>query len=102
MAKEKKEKDPNIVRRGDIIKNAADRTGQTQELLSKVLNGFLSAISENVRDGKTVILDNFGKFELRTVKEHVVTLPNKEKMTVPEHKAVKFKAYNKFLLYFMK
>lgn len=88
----------------ELLLKAKERSGLSQEVLRQSLHALLGAISEIMDDGKGVILDNFGSFELRTVREHTVTPPppNNTPIVVPEHQVVRFKAYKNFLVYHMK
>ena len=88
----------------DILRKAKERSGLSQEVLRQSLHALLGAISEVMDNGNNVALDNFGSFELRTVKEHTVTPPppNNTPVVVPEHQAVKFRPYKNLLFYHMK
>ena len=88
----------------DILRKAKERSGLSQEVLRQSLRALLGAISEVMDNGNNVALDNFGSFELRTVKEHTVTPPppNNTPVVVPEHQAVKFRPYKNLLFYHMK
>ncbi|WP_077195376.1 HU family DNA-binding protein [Prevotella ihumii] len=88
----------------ELLQKAKERSGLSKEVLRQSLHALLGAISEVMDDGKSVVLDNFGSFDLRTVKEHTVTPPppNNTPVLVPEHQVVRFKAYKNFLIYHMK
>ena len=88
----------------DILRKAKERSGLSQEILRQSLRALLGAISEVMDDGNNIALDNFGSFELRTVKEHIVTPPppNNTPIVVPEHQVVRFRAYKNILIYHMK
>lgn len=88
----------------ELLQKAKERSGLSKEVLRQSLHALLGAISEVMDDGKGVVLDNFGSFDLRTVKEHTVTPPppNNIPVVVPEHRAVRFKPYKNFLIYHMK
>lgn len=59
----------------ELLQKAKERSGLSKEVLRQSLHALLGAISEVMDDGKSVVLDNFGSFDLRTVKEHTVTPP---------------------------
>jgi nucleoid DNA-binding protein len=88
----------------ELLRKAKERSGLSQEVLRQSLHALLGAISEVMDDGKGVVLDNFGSFDLRTVKEHTVTPPppNNTPTVVPEHQVVRFKPYKNILIYHMK
>lgn len=63
----------------------------------KFVNGLLAVIQDELVLGNEVKIDDFGRFYLHTVKEHVGVNPSTgEKITIPEHRVVKFKPYKKF------
>ena len=80
------------------------RSGLSLETLRQSLRALLGAASEVIDDGHGVVLDGFGSFSLRTVKERTVTPPppNNTPIMVPEHQVVRFKPYKNILLYHMK
>ena len=88
----------------DLVRKAKERSGLSQEVLRQSLRALLGAISEVMDDGCNVALDNFGNFELRTVKERTVTPPppNNTPMVGPEHQVVRFRPYKNILIYHMK
>lgn len=88
----------------DLLQKAKDRSGLSKEILRKSLHALLGAISESMDNGKGIVLDNFGSFNLRTVKEHTVTPPppNNVPVIVPEHQVVRFKPYKNILCYHIK
>ncbi len=94
----------NQVSLNELLRKAKERSGLSQEVLRQSLHALLGAISEVMDDGKGVVLDNFGSFELRTIKERTMTPPppNNTPIVVPEHQVVRFKAYKNFLIYHMK
>ncbi len=64
----------NQVSLNELLRKAKERSGLSQEVLRQSLHALLGAISEVMDDGKGVVLDNFGSFELRTIKERTITL----------------------------
>lgn len=94
----------NQVSLNELLRKAKERSDLSQEVLRQSLHALLGAISEVMDDGKGVVLDNFGSFELRTIKQRTITPPppNKTPIVVPEHQVVRFKAYKNFLIYHMK
>ena len=88
----------------DLVRKAKERSGLSQEVLRQSLRALLGAISEVMDNGNNVALDNFGSFELRTVKERTVTPPppNNTPVVVPKHQVVRFRPYKNLLIYHMK
>ena len=78
----------------ELLQKAKERSGLSKEVLRQSLHSLLGVISEALDDGKCIVLDNFGSFDLRTVKEHTVV--------VPEHQVVRFKPYKNILCYHIK
>lgn len=97
-------KTKNVVRNRQLLKQAKDRSGLPLETLDKSLQAILSVISENVKEGNEVNLDNFGRFKSSVIKEHTSTMGfrNNEEIVVPEHTIVRFKAFKQFMYYFMR
>lgn len=88
----------------ELLQKAKERSGLSKEVLRQSLHSLLGVISEALDDGKCIVLDNFGSFDLRTVKEHTVTPPppNNKPVVVPEHQVVRFKSYKNILCYHIK
>lgn len=93
-----------VISSKELLRMAKGRSGLSQDILRESLHALLGAISESMDDGNSVVLDNFGSFDLRTVKEHTVTPPppNNIPVVVPEHKVVRFRPYKNILIYHMK
>lgn len=93
-----------VISSKELLRMAKGRSGLSQEILRESLHALLGAISESMDDGNSVVLDNFGSFNLRTVKEHTVTPPppNNIPVVVPEHQVVRFRPYKNILIYHMK
>lgn len=94
----------NVVRNRRLLKQAKERSGLSLETLEKSLQAILSVISENIKEGNEVKLDNFGRFKSSVVKEHtaIMGFRNNEEVIVPEQIVVRFKAYKQFMYYFMR
>lgn len=85
----------------DLVRLSKERCSVTTNDISLSLRAVLASISKSVSDGKSVIIPGFGKFEQRMVKEHEVTLPSGKRITIKEHKTVRFRPYKGFTLYYM-
>lgn len=94
----------NVVSNSQLLRQAKDRSGLSLETLGKSLHAILSVISENVKEGKEVRLDNFGRFKASVVKEHTVTMGfrGNEEIVVPEQNIIRFKAFKQFMYYYLR
>jgi integration host factor subunit beta len=50
----------------DLVEAVNKKTGYEKVIIKACIDGFLSALKEDLQDGKTVELRGFGVFELRT------------------------------------
>ena len=50
----------------ELLQKAKERSGLSKEVLRQSLHSLLGVISEALDDGKCIVLDNFGSFDLRT------------------------------------
>lgn len=68
--------------------------GYTKAQAEAALQSTLDAITTALSDGEQVNINNFGTFATITIPQHDVRSPaTGEMITVPEHVAVKFRAY---------
>ncbi len=77
----------------EIITKVAEDAGLTKKQASVAIDAFLGAIEESLKQGDSVLLTGFGKFEVRTRSSREGINPRtKEKITLPESKYPAFKA----------
>ena len=60
----------------------------------------MSIISETVKNGDVVVLDDFGKFYLKKISKKTVKKANSdEQVIVPEHTKVSFTPYRNIMIF---
>jgi len=99
MAKEKKETKAKKerpeganLRKKDVIKEIATRTEFGQKEIKEVLNTYHAVIKETILSGQNFTLSGVGSLQIRQRQARQGFNPiTKEKIQIPERKAVKFK-----------
>ena len=99
---ENNENQKKVITQNDLVKGARLRSGLSYRDIRNAFHAILKVISKNLDDGNVVAITDFGKFEVKTVKERTKRLFDKGMITVPEHEVVRFKAYKGINSYFMK
>lgn len=80
-----------------IVKQVANKLDFTQKDVGDVIDSFLEAIIESLKQGIGVGLTGFGKFEVVTRESRKSRNPRTgEDIIVPERKAPKFRPSNQF------
>ncbi len=73
-----------IMNKEQLVKAIAAQTGQSQSVITKILNAMTETIVETVADGDKVTLIGFGSFEPRPRKERNGKNPQTgEPLTIP-------------------
>ena len=68
----------------DFIAELSRRMGFTQDDTQRVMRTTIDAMSQNLQNGDTVLLPNFGTFEVKKRMERVVVNPStRKRMLVP-------------------
>jgi len=77
----------------DLVTKLSNQTGLTQQQVLKVLQGTLDEISKSLIAGNTVMMRNFGTFEIKETKAKVGRNPKEpsKDVIIPARKIVKFK-----------
>ncbi len=76
----------------DFIAELSRRMGFTQDDTQKVMRTAIDAMSESLQNGDTVLLPNFGTFEVKKRMERVVVNPStRKRMLVPPKLVLGFK-----------
>ena len=76
----------------EFIATLAEKTGTSKKAAGENLNAVLNVITDTLKTGEDVAIAGFGKFYVADVAEKEARNPQTgEKMTVPAHKAPKFK-----------
>ena len=78
----------------DLVVRISDKTGMVQQQVFEIVQLTLNAIADEVAQGRTVELRNFGVFEVKIRKARVGRNPNKPgtDVPIPQRAVVKFKA----------
>lgn len=86
-----------------IIKTAALNADLTVKEEQKAVEAFLCAVSDILKDGREVLLHDFGKFYVRKCAERQVRNPQTgEMMTVPATRRIRFKPSGNITHYALK
>ena len=76
----------------DFIAELSRRMGFTQDDTQRVMRTTIDAMSQNLQNGDTVLLPNFGTFEVKKRMERVVVNPStRKRMLVPPKLVLGFK-----------
>jgi len=83
----------NLTKR-DLVVRISNETGMVQQDVLNVIQKTLDYLTENLAEGKTVELRNFGVFEIKLRKARVGRNPNRPEsdVPIPPRAVVKFKA----------
>lgn len=83
-----------------IIKDIAQSTGRSQADVTEIVDAFLSGLSENLREGHTIGIRDFGSFRVVTRKQTNRYSPaHGTSVTIPEREVVTFKPATRVLQY---
>lgn len=84
----------------DFIECVSMRSNIDFNTVRKVLNASFGVIGETLRDKNPVVIQDFGRFFIKRVPSKKSINPaTKEKITVPEHDKISFKAYHNIVKY---
>lgn len=77
----------------DLVVRISDKTGMVQQQVFEIVQFTLNAIADEVAQGRTVELRNFGVFEVKIRKARIGRNPNQPKrdVPIPSRAVVKFK-----------
>jgi nucleoid DNA-binding protein len=76
----------------DFLAELSRRMGFTQDDTQRVMRTTIDAMSQNLQNGDTVLLPNFGTFEVKKRMERVVVNPStRKRMLVPPKLVLGFK-----------
>lgn len=82
--------------KADLVAKMATEAGVTKALAEKVLNGFISSVSNTLSKGDKITLVGFGTFDVAKRAQREGRNPRTGKaITIPASKVVRFKAGNK-------
>lgn len=84
----------------EFIERVAMRSNIDMNTVKRVLNTSFGVIGEAVRDKTPVVFQDFGRFFVKRVPlKKSINPATKEKITVPEHDKISFKAYHNIVKY---
>lgn len=87
------------IKRNDLIQQLVDRYGYTKKAATMLVDDFVDIILENLGDGNTVSIRNFGCFDILERKERSCPNPQTgERVVVPAHWVPRFYPGNKMKL----
>lgn len=79
------------VNKKEFADRMAENGGTTKKAAYKAVDAFIETVMDYLGEGETVRFQNFGRFELKDVKERVARNPKTgESCIVPEYRRVKF------------
>ncbi len=79
--------------KSDLIAEVAKITSNTKKDTEEIVNIMFKLISNSLHDGEKVKISGFGTFEMKMRKARYRVNPmTKEKVFVPEHEVISFKA----------
>ncbi len=86
---------PNMstITKRDLVMRLSNETGLTQQEVFAVVQGALDAITEELAQGNSVVMRNFGAFQVREVKGKIGRNPKdpSKDVPIPPRAVVKFK-----------
>lgn len=86
-----------------LIKASAFKAGVSAKSQQKSVEAFLSVISDTLKDGKVVIIPDFGRFYVQKCPERQGHNPqNGEEITIPATSRVRFKPFGNITNFSMK
>jgi len=83
----------NTITKRDLVINISNQTGLTQQEVYNVIQKLLDSVTEELADGNSVVMRNFGTFQVKEVKGKVGRNPKDpgKEVPIPPRAIVKFK-----------
>lgn len=79
------------VKRLDLVQQLVEKHGYTKKAATSIIDDFTDIIIENLRDGNSVTIYNFGSFDMLERAARTCINPlNGEKVDVPAHMIPRF------------
>lgn len=83
--------------KADLVEKIAEKTGLTRTDVSVVVDGFLDAVRNSMKEGKNIEIRGFGTFKIKSRKARKARNPRTgEEVPVPDRKVPVFKPSNEF------
>ena len=86
------------VKRQDLIQQLGERYGYTKKDAVRLIDDFCEIVIENLRNGNSVSIHNFGCFDVLERKEHSLVDLQGERKIVPAHWVPRFYPGNRMRL----
>ena len=87
------------MKKDELVKRAAAKCGMTHKQVKASLDALLGIIGCELADGGEVVLPDFGKFHVKSYKEHKMRPFGKMEVVVPAKTRMRFKPYANIHLY---
>ena len=83
--------------KADLVEKIAEKTGLTRTDVSVVVDGFLDAVRNSMKEGNNIEIRGFGTFKIKSRKARKARNPRTgEEVPVPDRKVPVFKPSNEF------
>lgn len=83
-----------VVNRSDLINQLAEKYNYTKKAAAMLIDDFANIIVDNLREGNTVSIYNFGTFAPHERKARsTISMLNNERIEIPAHYVPKFTAF---------
>jgi len=80
----------------ELVRALAGRLGISQRQARKLLDGYMTAITEQLTDNNSVVIRNFGSFQIKELAEKRAYVPAKKALClIPAHQKLQFRAAKK-------
>ncbi|MBK1790074.1 HU family DNA-binding protein [Persicirhabdus sediminis] len=83
----------DTITKRDLVMKLSNKTGLNQQEVMSVLESMLETVTEELAKGNSVVMRNFGSFQVREMKGKIGRNPKNpgKDMTIPPRAVVKFK-----------
>ena len=83
--------------KADLVEKIAEKTGLTRTDVAVIVDGFLDAIKQAMKEGNNIEIRGFGTFKIKPRKARKARNPRTgEEVPVPDRKVPVFKPSNEF------
>ncbi len=83
--------------KADLVEKIAEKTGLTRTDVAVIVDGFLNAVKDAMKEGKNIEIRGFGTFKIKARKARKARNPRTgEEVPVPDRKVPVFKPSNEF------
>jgi len=83
--------------KADLVEKIAEKTGLTRTDVSVIVDGFLDAVRNSMKEGNNIEIRGFGTFKIKSRKARKARNPRTgEEVPVPDRKVPVFKPSNEF------